>query len=156
MTVTSCDKVYEKLRAASIKYLSVPRTSKEVITKLTKIGLENAIDSTSLEECIALVVKGLRDDNLLDDLEYAKTYCAQEIANPNPSSPFEISKFLYRKGIARSHINQVLTAYTPDVQNDVIARIVRKKNKYTRDKLIQYLARRGFSINIIQHVLDTI
>lgn len=126
------------------------RSEKEIIDKLKEKGFEEKLINGTLDY--------LKDYNLIDDLEFAKSFMKDKI-NLNKHGPQRIKYELYRKGISQEIIDEVL-----DEDNGEYARALelaeKKLPSYKDDdrnaiyrKLSGFLQRRGYSYDCISKVL---
>lgn len=140
-----------KANDCALRFLNYrQRSKKEIQDKLTKEGFDN--------EFIKNTIIYLKDHELIDDLEFARSFARDKI-NLNKHGPQKIKYELYRKGISDEIIDEVLdeddTEYTralelakkklPSYKNDD------KNAKYR--KLGGFLQRRGYSSGCVYKVL---
>lgn len=146
------DKFYNK----TLKFLSYrPRSEKEIRDYLNRKKAESSITEK--------IIKSLKEFNFLNDEEFARWWIEQRTAF-KPRSLRVIKMELKQKGISDEIINNVIQNSELRIQNDLkmAKEIVQKKiYKYkglTRQevfkKLGAFLARRGFSYDIIKQSID--
>ena len=121
------------------------RSSGECKTFLsTKLFLRKSIQSKFIEKVISL--------NYLNDDRFAEMYISELLRKGK--SQREISQKLFQKKISENIINQLLSEkFTPQKQNEIIQQNIKKaKQKYARfpekekrEKILNYLCRKGFS-----------
>lgn len=127
-----------------LNYLSFrPRTEFEVRARLKKYGVT---ESASID----WVVNKLKDHNYLSDLDFAKWLVGSRINN-RPRSKQHLSAELRAKGVDPAVINQVLSNID---ETGLLEALITKKSTLSRDKLIQFLLRRGFKYSVVQAKLD--
>ncbi|GAB4026016.1 MAG: hypothetical protein Fur0011_0330 [Candidatus Microgenomates bacterium] len=127
-----------------LNYLSFrPRTEYEVRVRLKKYGVT---ESASID----WVVNKLKDHNYLSDLDFAK-WLVNSRMNNRPRSKQHISAELRTKGVNVTVINQVLSNID---ENASLEALIAKKSTLSRDKLIQFLLRRGFKYSGVLVKLD--
>lgn len=99
---------------------------------------------------VARVMQQLADGNLLNDDYFAQWHVSQRNTY-RPRSKLELAGELSRKGIG-SELRQEALA----TQNDLVsaARLAASKASADDKKLLQYLARKGFSPGVVRRVLD--
>ena len=104
---------------------------------------------------IAATQEYLQSLGYLDDRAFAKAWVEYR-QNVSPRSRMQLAGELRAKGIASDIIDETLQALDPDDQKAALRELVaRKRRLYDSDqKLINYLARRGFSIGSIKEVLS--
>ncbi len=127
------------------------RTEKEVREYLNKYDIE--------EKIISQVIANLKEDNLINDRQYAYS-----VINANQLSgdkgPYVLIQKLSQKGIAKSTIEDVLMDFD---FSEVAQRVAEKLlKKYTgklparalQDKIIQSLTNKGFSYSDAKSAFD--
>lgn len=105
------------------------------------------------------VIAKLTSARFLDDESFARSW----VANRNllkPRSSFMLRRELQQKGIAKDIIEKVLLDRDPDAELEMLAELIRKKQKTPRytdaQKLTQYLLRQGFSYSQIKQGLELV
>ena len=136
----------EKVFAKVINFLSYrPRSVREVTDRLYQyLGPDE-------QETKAALVKRLKKLGYLNDLEFARWFAQSRRAN-RPRSLRQLSSELYAKGVSKEVISQVLGEEGDD--REAIRKLIAKKSNLEPDKLVAYLARKGFSWEIIKEELD--
>ena len=130
--------------AKILNYLSFrPRTEFEVRARLKKYDIT---DATS----IIWIITKLKENNYLSDLEFAKWLVGSRMSN-RPRSKQHLSAELRSKGVDTAVIDQVLVSIDETVPLEAL---IAKKSTLSRDKLIQFLQRRGFKYSAVQAKLD--
>lgn len=136
----------------AIKFLSYrPRSEKEMNDYLTKKELG--------EETTRMVMSRLRKQEMIDDTAFIRWWAKQR-AEFRPRGPRMLVAELYQKGVSREAIEEVLPEEIDEkaMAQKVVTRAARRFNKLNwedlRVKLSEYLARRGFSWEIIREVVD--
>jgi len=114
------------------------------------------------EMAIASVLKNFKERGYINDLEYAKSFI-RERCRLRPRAARVLALELRKRGISRGDIETALEdAETMGDEKELIRRLVGKKKKQyaklddriARQRLLGYLARRGFSLSNIKEVLD--
>jgi regulatory protein len=137
------DRMYMK----ALNYLSYrPRSTKEVHDKLYKYGLRD-------KAVIKRVVSRLQANGHLDDESFARWF-TESRSTHRPRSARHLAAELSQKGVDRDVINMVVRAENND--EGAIQQLIAKKSSLSREKLIAYLARRGFTFDLIRRELDKI
>ena len=127
-----------------LNYLSYrPHSEFEVRSRLKKYDVAE-VDS------IDWIIHKLKDHNYLSDLDFAKWFVDSRMGN-RPRSKQHLSAELRAKGIDVSVINQVLIGID---ETGPLEALIAKKTTLSRDKLIQFLMRRGFKYAVVQAKLD--
>jgi regulatory protein len=138
----------------AMNYISFQlRSEKEVRTYLKdkEINLEDR----------HLVVKRLKEMNLIDDRSYGESYLRTQI-RLGDKGPTVISQQLKQKGLSEEIIQEVLPLYTEEQQFDVgyhtaekaLRRFKGKSHKEMMQKLSMHLMQKGFRQPVIQMILD--
>ncbi len=147
---------FESFLNKSFKFLSYrPRSEKEVRDYLIK----KKADDLTIEK----IIKRLKEQNFLNDLDFAKWWIEQR-TKFKPRAERIIKLELTRKGISKELIDNVLQDEEIEKETDLdkakkIAKkkILRYKNdepKKQYEKLARFLASRGFDWDIIKEVVD--
>jgi regulatory protein len=138
----------DKLYGAALRYVAMrTRSTWEVQSYLERKGATAAFIKESLNK--------LSDIGLLDDTQYAKSY-VHDRQLLRPTSRRKLVAELYKKRISQNIVEEVLGT---DLHNETAAldELVtrkRRQSKYQDDqKLMQYLARQGFSYEDIKRAL---
>lgn len=129
------------------------RSEKEIIDDLQKHEF--------VADKIELVLKKLRTNRLINDLEYAKSY-VRTMKNTSDKGPRIIRQKLRQKGIGENDIDKALQEFSVEEQLENCFKIASKlNNKYRREsfknkvqKIKQGLLTKGFSNPIIAQVID--
>jgi regulatory protein len=110
---------------------------------------------------ISQAVRRLKDERLLDDTRFAEDFVRARLVT-RPRAGFVLIRELMQRGIARSLAQEVVNRLIPAESNEELARelLSRKQTMYRgldepmrRRRLTAFLARRGFSYEVIQKVL---
>lgn len=141
-----------KAKNQALRYLGYrQRSEKEIRDKLNK--------SEFSEDIIENTISYLKEYNLVDDLEFAKSFAKDKI-NLNDFGPQRIRHELYRKGISNEIIEKVLEEGKDDEYNRALALGKKKLPSYKNDdrnakyrKLGGYLQRKGYSYDCVSKVL---
>jgi len=154
---------FSKILGRILNFLAVKeRTRKEVEDKIDRIfRKDQEISPEEIAEVKDKVFKYLEQDNLIDDLEYAKTFVSQQLKSKKPKSRLQMIKFLIQRGVARDFIDEALTQIDLEFEIESAKTYLAKKlktvkpgNHYkTRGKLFAYLASKGYSTEVINNVL---
>lgn len=146
----------EQIRAnnVALRFLGYrQRAEKEIRDRLYKDDFDEDIIENTLDY--------LRRNQLLNDLEFAKSFMKDKI-NLSNHGPQKIRYELYQKGIDKEIIDQVLEM--DDSEYDRCLEAAEKKvTSYRKDdyqaryrKLSGFLQRRGFSFSVIKDVLNEV
>lgn len=129
-----------------------PRSSKEILDKLARKGYERELSRE--------VVERLKDQRLLDDLEFARMFVRDRLKG-KPMGKALLRKKLMEKGISFQLSERVLKEYVTEENEETAAKaLLARKLKASsgrlstldaatrQRKLIEYLLQRGFSVDI--------
>lgn len=140
----------------AINYLSYRmRTELEIRTHLRTKDIT--------EDVIEQVVNRLYEEQLLDDLLFAKTFVSDRM-NRSTKGPNIIRRELAEKGIAKTKIDAALVTYTKEEQWKKAFTLgekeAKRKSKHPlqrrKDRLRARLLRRGFSKDVAFDVVDSL
>lgn len=143
----------EKLKAKNkaLKFLSNRiRSTKEMVDKLKKEGFEDLVIENTLDY--------LKYYSLIDDYQFAKSFMRDKM-KLNKYGPDRIKFELYKKGIPKEIIDEVLSEYEDEYSIAYDLAIKKMKSYKTNDKkdlygkLGSFLGRKGFSYDCISKVL---
>lgn len=143
----------EKLKAKNkaLKFLSNRiRSTKEMVNKLKKEGFEDLVIENTLDY--------LKYYSLIDDYQFAKSFMRDKM-KLNKYGPDRIKFELYKKGIPKEIIDEVLSEYEDEYSIAYDLAIKKMKSYKTNDKkalygkLGSFLGRKGFSYDCISKVL---
>ncbi len=153
--------VYEKLMAASIRFVSYrPRSRKEItdfIVRKLKTG------HTTAPLVIRKVLERLTELKYVDDVVFASWWVNQRTGR-KPKGARVIHQELLQKGIPPEIIDEAIRAVMKDERSEqTLAKAAAEKKlsiwsrlplPEQKHKLIQYLLRRGFTSEVIRSVVD--
>ncbi len=140
-----------KAYTRALKLLSYrPRSEKEIRDRLSRKQFDSLI--------IDQVISKLKEDNLLNDVEFA-TWWAEQRQEFRGKSKYVIKRELSEKGVERETIDTAVTNAKDDYNTakEFLQRKSRMFEKYSGDeyrkKVTGFLQRKGFSWDIIQKIL---
>lgn len=149
------DEQYSKAFDKALRFLGYrPRSEKEIKDKLTLKDFHPKI--------IDKVIKELKGKGLLNDEEFSRLWIKSR-KSLRPSGKYILERELKQKGIDKEIIDKIMAKeINEDEELNLALQAARKKKKgYKRlpqlkfnQKMSQFLARRGFSWNIIKKVLE--
>jgi regulatory protein len=146
---------FRKAYQRALNYLSYGlRSEKEVRDDLAEKEFEEYADA---------VIDKLKDQRLIDDVEYAKAY-VRTAANLNRKGPRVIANELKRRGINELKIEEALPEYSEEDQVDNAVTLAEKQWKKAKKKsereaiqyVRQFLMQKGFQADVINVALETI
>lgn len=141
----------EKAKDSAYRLISLrPRSVSEIQQRLQKKGYDAAV--------IEQVITQLTDLDFLNDASFAQ-YWVEQRDTFNPRSHIALRQELQQKGIARSIIDEALTASDePAAARAAAEKKARQLAHYPEDefkkKLGQFLQRRGFHYALIKEIID--
>ncbi len=137
-----------------------PRTRHEVHVKALEWCRRHQVAPDTTESYISDVLQYLIRRGYIDDRDYALTYISEQKRRATPHGPLYIRNFLFRKGVPKTLIIQVLSEFFPPVEERSyalnLARKISTKRSGMHDKrkLSNYLRRRGFRVDAVRHAID--
>lgn len=126
-----------------------PRTCQEIRTKLSQKGFTGSL--------IDEVVQMLLEYKYLDDWQFARMWI-KDRCQLNPMGKWRLKQELKLKGISNDIIEAELSVLTGAEELIMASDLAAKKLKnkqYTPKQLFNFLTRRGFSLEIIKQVIDS-
>ena len=123
-----------------------PRSERETRDYLYKKIYDKKLNKNYINK----IINRLQSKNYLDDLKFAEWYVENRFVKKGISKK-RLKMELLRKGISMGIIDEVL-----DLRNDeeeIKKIILKKRNKYDDDKLINYLCRQGFSYQQVHNLV---
>lgn len=144
--------IYNKAKNKAVKYISYqPRTEKEVTEKLKECEYSDDI--------IFRVIETMKKYNYINDKEYAKNFLTSKL-NLKGYGIFKISFDLKQKGISDDIINDIIEN-TELNENKRALEVLEKKLRgkkisdyKEKQKLYNFLLRRGFSYDVIKEAVN--
>lgn len=154
---------YNKVFNHSLYFLKFrPRSEKEVRSNLQKYLYKFGLQEDDRTELINKTIHRLKDLKFVDDWEFAK-YWIDQRKRSKPKGKKVIAFELRQKGIDND-LAEVLVEqeFSDNLVNDLINKLIEKADrKYQylpylerKNKLTQFLLRRGFSYEEIRPVID--
>lgn len=145
-----------KAYSKALNYLAHQlRAESEVITKLKELELDDSV--------IDEVMQKLREQNLIDDQNYADSY-VRTIMLTSDKGPSVIRQNLRQKRIGENLIDQALQQYPEDVLLENGTKLAEKQLKHYHhfpvkvrlQKVRQSMMTKGFTSDLITQVLDNV
>ena len=124
-----------------------PIKSKDPETKKT-ILKKPAIDRAQFTDQI---IKRLTEKGYLNDEQFAKYYAENRFTKKGISKK-RLAAELIKKGIEKETIDQVLGIRNDEEEIKKI--IIKKSNRYDKDKMINYLLRQGFPFETVRNLVS--
>lgn len=161
--LTTQDQVGRLLNQA-LKFLSFrPRSEKEIrFYLLKKSDSKSEVEKESFSISIEKVVEKLKKIGQIDDESFANWWQDQR-TRFKKMSPNLVKRELLAKGVSKEIIEKILNVDKEDeidlARKAAIQKLKKGENiedKETKLKISQFLARRGFSWDTIQKVVDTL
>lgn len=159
----------ERLLNKALKFLSFrPRSEKEIREYLLRKGKlkdvhKSDAEKYQYEKSVEKVINKLKRLSQINDKEFAKWWVEQR-EKFKPRGERLVKAELFQKGIDRDIIDEVIEKGEESNEEELAKRAALKKaNSYRRydsndfrNKMGQFLARRGFGWNVIKKVVDTL
>lgn len=126
--------------------LTRPRSVRETNDYLFKKTFEKKLDKNYIDR----IVEKLVEKKYLDDAKFAAYYAENRFVKKGISKK-RLRMELMKKGVASSIIDEVL-----DVRNDeeeIKKMIIKKRGRYTEEKLTAYLCRQGFDFQLVKDLV---
>ncbi len=114
------------------------------------------------DEIVEDVLRDLRAVDLVDDLQFARAWIRNRMST-NPKGPSVLRNELWKKGVAKEIIDEVLREYTSDFNEaEVALKLARKrfgacpdlKDPATKRRFLGFLTRKGFSYQTSKKVME--
>lgn len=105
------------------------------------------------ETTMKLVVERLVERGFVDDERFAEYYIENRFVKKGVSKR-RLQQELRNKGISESIITHSLASSVRDDKAELAKMIAKKRKKYDREKLIQYLVRQGFEYYTVMEAVD--
>lgn len=136
----------DKLYGLVLRYVGLrPRSEWEIRTYLQRKQASPALVVKTLSK--------LSKSGLIDDVAFTRAWVENRILL-RPTSKRKLQQELRAKHVADEVIGQVLASDGTDERQILRTLVAKKRTKYTEDiKLMQYLARQGFSYEDIKAVV---
>ena len=141
-----------RVYSRALDYLSYqPRTAAEMTKKLT--------DLEATPEQISTVMERLKDERLVDDRQYAKSY-VRTMVHTSLKGPRVISQKLHQKGVSPLDIEDGLAEFPPEQQetnarklaHKLYRRYHRQAARQRRQKVEQALVVQGYGFDLARQV----
>jgi regulatory protein len=142
--IAGVDKAY----GAALRYVAIrPRSEWELATYLAR----KEVDKPAAEQ----VMQRLRDLRLLDDFDFARAWVSNRRLLKSTSKR-RLRLELQQKHVVSAAIDQALAEDETDERQTLRDIIQKKRSRYPDErKLMQYLARQGFSYDDIKNALSS-
>ncbi len=153
---------YQRVKDYALKLLSFrPRSKKEITGRLMQYTVKKGVPPKEVDRVIDELIK----QNLINDEEFASWWIAQRLSY-SPKGRKIIELELRDKGVERGIIDKLFSSQNNFDENEFQSalKLVQKKRlfyknyseKEMRMKLENYLLRRGFTLETVKRVIDSI
>lgn len=142
------DYLFRKLKASSPDTFASTHRHGRSLNQAPSVG--RAWSSEDISEFSNTILERLISKGFLNDLKFAEWYVENRFVKKGISKK-RLKMELLRKGVSMGIIDEVL-----DLRNDeeeIKKIIMKKRNKYDDDKLINYLCRQGFSYQQVHNLV---
>lgn len=139
----------DKLYNQTLRYIAMrPRTEWEIETYLERKNASPEIIRSTIDKLIKI--------ELIDDEKFARAYVADRRLL-RPTSRRKLTAELRKKHLPSQIIDRILSEQTDSEEQNILREVIAKKRSQTKYqdnlRLMQYLARQGFSYDDIKQVL---
>ena len=159
------ESTYGKLYQRALEYCLVrPRSQRELGDYLYKKTISRPVKNrtsgqVSMREGVSRsvadrVASDLKDKDYVNDRSFAEYWVRNRSLRKGASSR-KLRSELLGKGVSQAVIEEVMSESDRNDDEEIIKMIEKKRSRYSDDtKLMQYLARQGFSYDDIKSALD--
>ncbi|MEO5950509.1 MAG: RecX family transcriptional regulator [Candidatus Saccharimonadales bacterium] len=161
LTTLEQESVFGKVYARALDYsLMRLHSAREVRDYLYRKTRDSRTKTGEIKKGITTEVTDrvftrLADKGYIDDERFAR-YWVENRSLTKGSSQRKLQAELGAKGVDRSIIERLLSESDRSDDTEILKIIAKKRKRYPDDqKLMQYLARQGFSYDDIKHALET-
>lgn len=128
----------------------------------SRFEIKRRLQEKYSDPAVKKALQKLEKKDYIDDKHFAAWFVDQRLKH-KPKGPIALKSELYKKGVDRKVINQVLDEKItgPDQLQKLARRAAKKKSSYlklppkeARRKLLGFLSRRGFSYSTSKSVVD--
>lgn len=141
---------YTMLRPHSVKELRDYLWRKTRTKKVKNPHTGKVTDKLGVSEQIAeRVLQRLIEKGYIDDEKFAR-YWIENRNQTKGSSLRKLTAELRIKGVAQSLIDEIIVESSRNDDSEIDKILLKKRNKYDDQKLMQYLVRQGFSYDLIR------
>ena len=135
---------FGKIYQRTLKWVLLrPRSERETVDYLRKQSQE--------KDYARRIIERLKERGYLDDEEFACFYVENRFVKKGISSK-RLKMELLKKGIAEDIIDGVLGVRNDE--SEICKIIMKKRAKYTDEKLMAYLCRQGFSYELVKEEVE--
>ena len=160
ITPSLMNKILEKNKYYDCYYLALKTINR--ISK-TRYELYMKLKEEFDDEIVNRVLDNLEKQNYINDRIYASSYFNNQI-NSTYHGPYRIRRDMENKGISEDIINDIMSQYTDDIEEEKIRKIVNKRINSNHNKSNIILIKKirnelqvdGFNQNIISSVISSI
>lgn len=141
------------------------RSRKEIDDRISYyLKKHDELGESQKEDIKFEIIKEFESHNLINDQNYAETFVKEKINSPKTTSKNKIKQFLKRKGIKDSIIEQSLTLFLDELEEENMEKDALKKISALKEtnyvkkksKLVSYLSSRGYPYSKIYTVVDRV
>lgn len=156
---------FEKVYNKAINFISYrARTRREIEDRLNKYLLRDVENKKYHDEIRVEVIRRLDDYNLVDDKKFVLDYVAATARSGKNVGKLKVRDFLYKRGISKELVDKYIDNYDDEYEVDKALLVAKKKLKLlggkrdfqSKGKVYRYLYGRGFTLEAIKSVVDTL
>lgn len=157
------EEIFDKYLKKTLRFINYKiRTKKEIKDRLYKYLYKDIKDEKTKNYLHSRVMDHVESMGLIDDRSYVKAYIEGKKLKGIPPGKFKIRNFLLKKGVSREIIEECLQDYVRETELEGARKQAEKKikkldlnTKKDKQKLWNYLYRKGYSSNVIRAVVDS-
>lgn len=136
---------------SALRYLAIsPRSTSQLSDFLMRKGY--------IEDQINSAIAKLTSNGYLNDNDFARLW-VQNRMRLNPKSSMELRAELTKKGLPKDIIDSTLADLDEDDQLLALNRVIERKSRQSayqdKQKLLRYLAQKGYSYSLVKKALDS-
>lgn len=153
---------YEEYLNKILNFISYKMRSRDETERRLQRYLRDIEDKDIKDNLFSKIMKKVEDEGFIDDARYVKTYVEDQRLSSAPQGRYKMRTFLFKKGISKDLIDQLFVEYPEDIELEGAKKEAEKKMKSLnpldfkdKNKLWQFLKRKGYSTNVVRTVIDS-
>lgn len=157
------EETFDKYLGKALDFINYKvRTQKEVNDRLYKYLYKDIKDKEVIEDLHSRVMSYIAERDLVDDENYTISYIEGKKLKSTPPGRYKIKEFLLKKGVNPKAIDKHLSSYSSELELEGARKQAEKKagklnlkTKKNKQKLWDYLYRKGYSSDVVRAVVDS-
>ena len=109
--------------------------------------------SEDIRELSLTIIERLKSRGYLDDFKFAEYYVENRFVKKGVSLK-RLRMELMKKGVSKEIVEEVLAGSGRNDEEEIRKMIVKKRSRYTDEKLTAYLVRQGFSYDLVRELIE--